>query len=67
MIEYEQWYPTRDKPNQHEVAGKPFRSAEDVDPIMAHMQGGENGERVWNAGWSHARLNLQLMQTVLLC
>ncbi|OGE56622.1 hypothetical protein PENARI_c003G09986 [Penicillium arizonense] len=46
-------HPTEEKLTGMNWAGKTFRSTEDVDPIEVYQ---ENGERVWNPDWGHARL-----------
>ena len=48
-------HPTEEKLTGMRWAGKTFRSTEDVDPIMVYK---EDGERVWNADWGHARVSL---------
>jgi hypothetical protein len=35
-------------------AGRTFRSTEDVNPIEVYK---EDGVRVWNTDWGHARVN----------
>lgn len=47
-------HPTEDKLTGMRWAGKTFRSTEDVDPIMVYN---DNGERVWNEAWGHARVS----------
>ncbi|KAJ5151670.1 hypothetical protein N7492_009965 [Penicillium capsulatum] len=46
-------HPTEDKLSGMKWAGKDFRSTEDVDPIMVYK---DDGSRVWNESWGHARL-----------
>ncbi|KAJ5594656.1 uncharacterized protein N7459_000864 [Penicillium hispanicum] len=46
-------HPTEEKLTSMAWAGKDFRSTEDVDPIMVTK---EDGSRVWNESWGHARL-----------
>lgn len=46
-------HPTEAKLSGMKWAGKDFRSTEDVDPIMVYK---EDGSRVWNESWGHARL-----------
>ncbi|KAJ5152689.1 uncharacterized protein N7482_009167 [Penicillium canariense] len=46
-------HPTEEKLTKMRWAGKTFRSAEDVDPIMVYK---EDGSRAWNEDWGHARL-----------
>jgi hypothetical protein len=48
-------HPTEETLTGMKWAGKTFRSTEDVDPIMVYK---EDGERVWNADWGHARVSL---------
>jgi hypothetical protein len=47
-------HPTEEKLTGMNWAGKTFRSTEDVDPIEVYQ---ENGERVWNPDWGHARVS----------
>ncbi|CAG8293107.1 unnamed protein product [Penicillium salamii] len=46
-------HPTEEKLTGMRWAGKTFRSTEDVDPIMVYDN---DGRRVSNADWGHARL-----------
>ncbi|KAJ5116838.1 hypothetical protein N7456_001186 [Penicillium angulare] len=46
-------HPTEKKLSDMKWAGKDFRSAEDVDPIMVYK---DDGSRSWNEDWGHARL-----------
>lgn len=47
-------HPTEAKLSGMKWAGKDFRSTEDVDPIMVYK---EDGSRVWNESWGHARVS----------
>ncbi|KAJ5110438.1 hypothetical protein N7532_000973 [Penicillium argentinense] len=46
-------HPVVEKMTSMNWAGKDFRSTEDVDPIVVYK---DDGSRVWNADWGHARL-----------
>ncbi|CAH0056173.1 unnamed protein product [Clonostachys solani] len=46
-------HPAHKKLGEVRWAGKDFRSAEDVDPMVVY---GENGERVWAENYGRARL-----------
>jgi hypothetical protein len=47
-------HPTEAKLTGMGWAGKDFRSTEDVDPIMVYR---DDGSRVWNESWGHARVS----------
>ena len=51
-------HPTEERLTSMKWAGKTFRSTEDVDPIEVYQ---ENGERVWNLDWGHARVSWHLV------
>lgn len=46
-------HPTEKKLDDLKWAGKDFRSTEDVDPIVVYN---DQGARVWNESWGHARV-----------
>jgi hypothetical protein len=56
-------HPTRNKMMELNWAGKTFRSAEDVDPIVVYDG---NGQRKWNSDWGHARVSLSFARVGIL-
>lgn len=55
-------HPAHKKLGEVRWAGKDFRSAEDVDPMVVY---GENGERVWAEKYGRARVSLQPIRRII--